>query len=249
MSSLHSILFVIHILSGAGALVLFWIPMLSKKGQLNHTTYGRYYASAMYAVAGSGALMAIMVIALPMAIKGNMIVASNNPAQVIENIRIFWAFLLYLSLLSFVTTRHGLAVLRVKQARQPLRHWSYIFPLWALLLGGIACLATGVALGRHLHTVFGVLGVFLSISLIRYSTRDEVKKHQWVLEHIGAMIGSGIGAYTAFIAFGGRVFFAEMGQWQIAFWIAPGVIGGIAANVITRRYAKRLGICKTLDAA
>ena len=50
------------------------------------------------------------------------------------------------------------------------------------------------------------------------------------------MIGSGIGAYTAFLAFGGRVMFSDMGQYQILFWVAPGIIGGTAISLLVRKY-------------
>ena len=41
---------------------------------------------------------------------------------------------------------------------------------------------------------------------------------------------------TAFLAFGGRVMFSEMGQYQILFWIAPGIIGGSAISLLVRKY-------------
>jgi hypothetical protein len=39
-----------------------------------------------------------------------------------------------------------------------------------------------------------------------------------------------------FLAFGGRVMFSEMGQYQILFWIAPGVIGGTAISLLAGKY-------------
>ncbi|WP_100656038.1 hypothetical protein [Alteromonas flava] len=242
MSGIHSILFVIHILTGTAALILFWIPMCSKKGQLNHVTYGRFYVNTMYAVAASGALMAIMVLVAPMTIKADIILNARDPAAAITSIRIFWSFLLYLSLLSFVTTRHGVAVLKVRQNRELLRRWHYLLPLVALVIVGTVFAITGFIGSRHLHTLFGFFGCVLGYGLLRYCLKTQLNKGEWVLEHIGTIIGSAIGAYTAFLAFGGRVIFAELGQWQLAFWIAPGVIGGIAANMITKKYAVKLGL-------
>lgn len=242
MTSIHSILFAIHILVGSAALVLFWIPVFSKKGQLNHVNFGRYYRTTMYAVAGSGAIMAIMVLLMPAVIKAQHFNGSANPEQVVFTLRLFWGFLLYLSLLSFVSTRHGMSVLAVKSDIAKLRVWRYQLPLWLLLIGGIGFVAAGTIYERTLHMVFGVLGILVAIGMLRYSFLKEVKNGQWVVEHLGAMIGSGIGAYTAFLAFGGRSLFADLGNWQLVFWIAPGVIGGIAANVIARNYAKKLGL-------
>jgi hypothetical protein len=67
----------------------------------------------------------------------------------------------------------------------------------------------------------------------------ELKHKQWVIEHLGAMIGSGIGAYTAFFAFGGRQLFENLGNVQIIFWVAPGVIGSIAITILSRNYTTK----------
>lgn len=245
MTSIHSILFAIHILVGSAALVLFWIPIVSKKGQLNHVNFGRYYRTTMYVVAGSGAIMAIMVLLMPAVIKAQHFSGNADPEQVVFTLRLFWGFLLYLSLLSFVTTRHGMAVLAVKSDIVKLRVWHYQLPLWLLLIGGVGFIAAGAMYERTLHLVFGILGILVSVGMLRYSFSKTVKNGQWVVEHLGAMIGSGIGAYTAFLAFGGRSVFADLGSWQLIFWIAPGVIGGIAANIVARNYAKKLGLFNT----
>ena len=244
MNALHSVLFIIHVLVGSAALVLFWIPMMSKKGHLNHVSYGRHYKTAMYSVAASGAAMALLVVAWPMVIKGDAIMAANDPERALFNVRLFSAFLFYLSILSFTTTRHGVTVLQVKGRRREMQSPQYLLPIVLLLIGGVACVYVGIQFQRTLLTVFGILGLLISSSMLRYCLKPSVKRNEWIVEHIGAMIGSGIGAYTAFIAFGGRTLFTGLGAWQMVFWIAPGLIGGMAANLIARRYAKQLGLAK-----
>jgi len=61
--------------------------------------------------------------------------------------------------------------------------------------------------------------------------------------HLNGMIGSGIGAYTAFFAFGGRSLLGELlpGQWQVIPWVLPTVIGVIAASRVSRRWLGRRG--------
>jgi hypothetical protein len=66
MSTLHSFTFVLHIIFGSMALILFWLPLASKKGSLDHIKFGRYYAKVMYVVAASGAVMAMLVIYSPL---------------------------------------------------------------------------------------------------------------------------------------------------------------------------------------
>ncbi|TDF35707.1 hypothetical protein EYS14_20110 [Alteromonadaceae bacterium M269] len=238
MTYIHSILLFLHILLGGAALVLFWVPFYTQKGQLNHRKFGAYYKNAMYAVAASGALMSIMVLSAPLAIKGHLANADSDPEKVAHTVRLFWAFLLYLSLLSFTTTRHAIAVLRARSQLTLLKAPSYILPIVLLAVLGPALAYLGYSNNQTLHMVFGVLGFIVGVNMLKYCFKKELAQREWILEHIGAMIGSGIGAYTAFLAFGGRVLFSDLGQWQIAFWVAPGVIGSVASYVMTKKYSK-----------
>jgi len=237
MTYLHSFLFIAHILLGSAALLLFWVPMYTAKGQLNHKKFGRWYKNTMYGVAATGAIMAIIVLAIPLVIKHQY--ANHENAQAIAtNIRFFWVFLLYLALLSFTTTKHGEWVLKVKERREHLRTWQYVTPLVLLFVGGFAFIGMGLLRGQTLHTVFGILGVLVGFSMLRYVFAKHLGARQYILEHIGSMIGSGIGAYTAFVAFGGRQLIESAGQYQLLLWIAPGVIGSILSYILCKKYGK-----------
>ena len=245
MTYLHSTLFFVHILFGTAALILFWVPICTKKGQLNHKKFGRAYRNIMYAVAGSGSAMAIIVIAIPLVIKPQLANA-ENVEQAVENIRYFWLFLLYLALLSFTTTRHGDAVLKAGNDRSILRRFSYVTPLFMLAIGGVVFIVIGSQLGQTLHLLFGILGCVVGTSMLRYVFKNQIAKGAYLLEHIGSMIGSGIGAYTAFLAFGGRHILEGIGGFQIIFWIAPGVLGSIFSFYLTRKYRKIFQIEKNV---
>lgn len=246
MTYFHSTLFFAHILFGTAALILFWVPICTKKGQLNHKKFGRAYRNVMYAVAGSGSAMAIIVIAMPLVIKPQLANAENIE-QAVENIRYFWLFLLYLGLLSFTTTRHGDAVLKAGNDRSTLRRLSYVTPLFMLAIGGIGFIFFGSLLGQTLHLLFGILGCVVGFSMLRYVFKKEVSKGAYLLEHIGSMIGSGIGAYTAFLAFGGRHLLEGIGSYQLIFWIAPGVLGSILSFYLTRKYRKVFQVAKSVS--
>jgi positive regulator of sigma E activity len=227
-----------HIVAGGMAIVLFWVPLYVEKGKLNHRRFGTYYKNAMYSVALSGAIMSVMVLAAPLAIKGHLAGADADPEKVVKMVRTFWAFLLYLSLLSYVTTRHAVTVLTAKGQIKRLRSPLYISPIALLAAFGPALAYLGVQQEQTLHIIFGILGTVVGVSTLRYCYKKTIARHEWVIEHLSAMIGSGIGAYTAFLAFGGRVLFSGLGQWQIVFWIAPGVIGMIASYLMTQKYSK-----------
>jgi len=241
MTHIHSVLLILHIILGSLAIIIFWVPMFTKKGQLNHVKYGNYYTKIMYGVAASGAIMAIMVIAAPLAIK-QQYASHEHAAQIATNLRVFWSFLLYLALLSYTSTRQGFAVLQAKENRQSLRTITHAGPIALLFVGGIVLTSIGIAHSNTLHIVFGLLGTAVALGSLKYIFAKSVSRKQYIIEHIGNMLGSAIGAYTAFISFGGRHLLEGAGDYQIVFWIAPGVIGGFATFILTKKYCRVFGI-------
>jgi uncharacterized membrane protein len=240
MNTIHSLLFVIHIIFGSMALILFWVPIVTKKGGLDHRKFGRHYANTMYAVAASGALMALMVIFAPLVIKHQLVNENTDTKQFVLNLRIFWSFLLYLSLLTFVNVRHGILVLKNKKQHSNMRQWPHLFSIGLLLVGGLLLFSLGITYSNTLHIIFGVLGTVLAIQSSRFCLAKSVPVNRWLVEHIGSSIGSGIGAYTAFMSFGDRSMFGNIGKWQFVFWVAPGVIGAIASARMSRKYKNGL---------
>jgi hypothetical protein len=247
MSTIHSILLFIHIIVGSMALLLFWVPIVTKKGGLDHRKFGRHYANTMYAVAASGALMALMVIFAPLMIKHQFVNENTNTEQLALKLRVFWSFLLYLSLLTFVNVRHGILVLKNKTQHTHMRQWPHLVSIALLLAGGIMLLSVGIIYSNTLHIVFGLLGAVLAFQTGRFCLTNSVSANRWLVEHLSAFIGSGIGAYTAFLAFGGRSMFGELGQWQIVFWIAPGVIGAMASARMSRKYKNGLMVISKIN--
>ncbi len=240
MSTIHNLFFMSHILVGSMALLLFWAPLVTKKGSIDHIKFGRYYGNIMYLVAFTGAVMALMVIYDPMAIKGEMFRPGSDRERFTGTIRVFWGFLLFLSLLTYVSVRQGFAVLKHKGNIAELRKPLHVIPLVALVVGGVFMLVLGIQASRILHIIFGILGAIIGTGMLRFCFKKHIDAGQWVSEHLSAMIGSGIGAYTAFLAFGGRQLFENIGSFQIIFWIAPGVIGSIAITLLSRKYDQNI---------
>ena len=64
----------------------------------------------------------------------------------------------------------------------------------------------------------------IGVSNLVYIYRKSVSPTVWLREHLGAYLGSGIGAYTAFIVFGGNSLLHASGWVQTALG-SLGVIG------------------------
>ena len=61
---IHELAFYVHITAGCAGLILFWVPMLSRKGSPRHKQIGRWFARIMYTVAASGLIMASLDLTL-----------------------------------------------------------------------------------------------------------------------------------------------------------------------------------------
>jgi len=238
MLMLHSLLLKLHIALGVIALLLFWLPMLSRKGSAVHRSSGRYYGYIMKAVALSGLVMTAMVWLDPIATKGAGLMVDGKISQgKLDFLMLINLFLFLLSLLTWVTIRHATGSLLCKQNRDPLKHWIYQAPVWLLALIAPYAAWQGFAFNMPLVIVFSVLSIVSCVGILNYLHTKTVTANRWLIEHASAMIGSGIAAYTAFFAFGGRTLFAELltGHWMMLPWLLPSLIGVPASIWFKRR--------------
>ena len=241
MNSLHSFLVTSHIVVGAAALVLFWIPVLAKKGSPLHVGAGKAYTTSMYVVSITAFVASIMVLVDPIGIRRpESTLDAEAAAQLAASFRISSLFLLMLSVLVFASVHHGLMALRERRVPGILKTPWHRAMIVSLGLLGIVVAIIGVRSGAVLLMIFGAISMFASFGMFRESIPERLDGKQRLIAHLGGLIGSGIGAYTAFFAFGGSRFLAELlpGQWQVVSWIIAPVIGTIAINVLSRRYRK-----------
>ncbi|GAB3286124.1 hypothetical protein [Parahaliea aestuarii] len=236
MSTLHSSLLFVHVALGAAAVVLFWGPLVTARGGYWHQRTGRWYVSCMVGVSLSGAVMSALALAWPQQWLGG----APDVAQLAQA-RDTYLFLGYLSLLTFTTVSHGVVVLRAREQRQQLRRWRVLCWPTLLVLAGVAQLVRFLAAGGLLPGIFGALGIFLGLPMLLYCLRASVPLGEWRLEHLGAMLGSGIAAYTAFLVFGAQALFEVRGGLAMSVWFAPGLVGGLAIALLRRRHRRRRG--------
>lgn len=241
MSLVHSTLLYLHILIGTLCLLLFWLPVISKKGSKLHNKSGRCYYYSMLFIAGSGIIMSTLVLIDPIAVYAS---ANPLPADKVEHFvrtrRHFSSFLLLLSLLTWVTVRHAYSVLQVKANLQQLKTSQYQLPVVMLLLGGIYMLWFGWQSRTPLFMIFSVVAIFTAVNIWRYSWQKQLAERQWIIEHFSSMISSGIALYTAFFAAGGRRILADVlvGHWQIVSWVIAPLLG-VSAIILFKKHFER----------
>ena len=239
---IHQFAFYLHIIAGSLAMIVFWLPMLAKKGSANHVKYGHYFVNGMYAVSISGFIMTVLVLIDPIGVRApdrNLsIEAATNLAY---QSRLFAGFLLMLSILVFNSVRHSVLVLRAKADRELLRTPLHIGLFLVLGLVGLIMGYIGTVQGVVLFQIFAGLCIVNAIGTIRYIFKAEVKKREWIIAHLGSILGAGIGAYTAFFVFGGSRLFSHFvsSNGQVFLWVFPGIVGTIGSIYLTKKYRRQ----------
>ena len=242
MFMIHQLSFYLHIAIGSCALLIFWIPVFTRKGNLDHKRFGRYFAMAMYAVSISGFIMASADLLNPIATHASGETLAPDVAERISNeVRSFALFLLSLSVLVLTNTRQGWLSILHKADRTQLRSPLHTCLCVSLLLVGTVLLIAGLRSGSVLFIVFAILQILTSVNCLRYNFKQELKPKEWWSQHLRNLIGSGIGAYTAFMVFGGRRLFEALfadafDDVSIVLWVTPGVLGAIAIAYLSRHY-------------
>ena len=239
MHTIHSLLIDAHIAIGSIALILFWVPVFAKKGSRVHVKFGKVYVSAMYAVVVTAFVASVLVLIDPIAAEPpgrDLDIEASQRFR--ERARNFSLFLLMLSVLVFTSLRHGILALRARVDSDALSRPVHRATIGLLLLLGVGVGLIGIRAGLILLMVFSGISIAGAIGMFRDTRANMRKRNERIAAHLNALIGTGIGAYTAFFAFGGSRFFAELlpGQWQVIPWVLPSVIGTIAIRRLVKRY-------------
>ncbi|WP_105169906.1 hypothetical protein [Pseudoalteromonas sp. T1lg23B] len=244
MEYIHKFAVYTHIILGSLALVLFWVPIMTNKGSHMHNRFGRYYNLAMYGTSFLGVLACILVLADPLSAKPRDFADIQQQVNYIQQSRIFALFLLMLSLLVLASIYHGERVLKVKGNTNLLRTPLHLSLLILLLVVAALSLLMGIQFSQTLLVVFAGVSLLVGTKMLRYIVQSEVAPRAWVIEHMGAMLGSGIGVYTAFSAVGGRHVFSYILGEQAVFlsWIMPSVIGVVAISWGRRYYTAKFKV-------
>jgi len=207
----------IHVAAGLAALILFWVPALTKKGSAVHRRAGRWYTAAMAFITVTGFVLAAF-----------FLTGERWHAGL---------FLLFLGVITGTSLWNGWRVLRVK--RNPAGYLTRAHIAVALLnvIGGLALIAFGISVKAPLFYAFGPVGLIIGGGMLSLARRSPDDPKYWLYEHFTGMIGSGIASHVAFLAFGGRQLFNwSQGGYGLLLWITPVVVGTAAIAALNFYY-------------
>ncbi len=239
-TDLYGSLVAAHAGFGLLGLAAAFVPLVARKGQGLHRRAGWVFVVAMSGAALSGAIIAGLWMAAPLAmVSFDAPISAERASELAAARRLFAALLLYLALLVFSAPWHGVRALRARRrGAVPLggRALDRALPA-ALLIGGVALVVLGVSSGAIVHIAFGAFGAFGGYQDLRFMTRPPARR-ALVVRHLEAMLGGVIAGVTAFLVFGAQRWLGEVVPSSLMFvpWLAPTALGSIVIVAYRRRF-------------
>lgn len=217
VATIFKALIIGHVLAGAAALVTFWVPVLSRKGGAAHRRWGRAFIRALCAAAILAIAMAIM----------NLTVSSDRHPTLADRDAfqgLFGWMMLYLGVLTLGLAQYGRAAARSGGTARVAATKLNLSVQALVALAAIICAFEGVRLGQPLMVVLAGLGLGSSVTFVVAMLRDPADRQSHIREHLKAMVGAGIAAYTAFLSVGLLQIMPEQ-VFNPLIWAIPSVIG------------------------
>ena len=232
MSGTHLLLRIIHVAFGTAVLLLFWIPISTRKGGRNHRRSGSRYVWAGRIVVASAVVSCVWALVDPTERIGSGDLNRDREGAVTHG-RYFFGLLGALALIALAEMERGVFVLRSaadRSARMWLTTVATVTGVGAVGLGawGLATVTTGIVWHGLVRIGVAALGLDVARRTLDVSRSTTPARHQRHIAHADAMLGSAGAFYTAFAAFGfARLFDNEvLGGGPVAFvpWIVPSVV-------------------------
>jgi hypothetical protein len=260
LDTIHRVMRSLHIAIGGLGVILFWIPVFSKKGGRIHIFTGRLFAWCAYFVGTTGLIGSVWGLSNPASFFGDPAKNQIDPRSlpyVMEKARFLFSITGFLALAVLAGTYFGVRVVRTRRDHRQFRNWllvslESILGLWCigLVAFGVYSLINCYA-GRHLlpasaagrywiPVALGAWGSYTVYDELKYIFRPRPTPMAWWYRHMESMLGAGIAFHTAFLVFAlPRIVGLDLkGAWQLLPWLLPSALG-IPAIVVWVRYYER----------
>ena len=218
METLHEVARWAHIGVGVLALTSLWTAGFARKGGRLHRRAGSIYVWAMTVVLVTAGVLTLTTLA-----RGQWIGA---------------VFLAYLLTITGTALWMGRRALNFKgDARGYTRGPFVVIGILNIVAAGGA-VAVGIIAEQMFIVGLSSIGFLIGFGAISMWRRPPDHPRFWLKEHIGGMIGGGIATHIAFASIGLRQLFPGMETSVITIWpwLAPLIIGFVAAGLAERRY-------------
>jgi hypothetical protein len=217
MVHLFHVFVALHIIGGATGLVVFWVPVLGRKGGDTHKRWGRYFAWSMIWTGIAATGMGLCSLIAPLETHPKL-----TDAALIRGL--FGWMMLYLAILTVGLAWHGLTTIRNKTNHSANRHWLNVSLQVVTIIAALNCAFQGWLIGQTL--MIGVAGVGLASAAVYlyFIFSPKPPRGEFIMQHMQALLGAGISVYTAFLAFG-AVRLMPSQAFNTTLWAIPTIVG------------------------
>ncbi len=213
----------LHILAGAPGLLGFWVPVLTRKGSPVHRGWGRMFTIAMLVAATCATGMSALTLYDPTGTHPHLThhAQFSDPALVRG---IFGWMMLYLAILTINLAWYGWHCVLNRSDHARNRGPVNMTLQGLLTIAAVTCAWQGVVIGQPMMIGLSLVGFATVGTNLWFILNPRPAPSDWLLEHIKAIVGTGISVYTAFLAFGAVRFVPEIALAP-ALWAVPLVTG------------------------
>lgn len=213
-----------HIVTGATGAIAFWVPVVGRKGGVNHRKWGKVFCVALLATGGLALCMATLTLLDPIGTHPHL--EGRFDTGFIRGM--FGWMMLHTAILTINLTWYGWLLVR-NRSRQELNRTPLNLALQPLvILAAIACAVDGWIIGQPLMMGIAVVGVATGLTNLWFLAKPRPTREDWLKEHVKALVGAGISVYTAFLAFGSVRVFPELalhpGMWSVPLIVGLAII-------------------------
>ncbi len=187
----------VHVATGAIGLVLFWIPVVGRKGGAAHRKAGFAFSYLMYVTASMAVGMSITTLLAPVATHPHLV--DRDPEWIRS---IFGWLMVYLAILTVSLVRHGLQAVANRRDHAANRARGDVALQLLVVLAAAHTAWRGWRVDLPLLMGMSVVGFASAGTNLWFMFRAAPPRYQYQVEHFKALVGAGISVYTAFLAFG-----------------------------------------------
>lgn len=232
--TLFGVLIASHVVTGSIGLAAFWVPVVARKGGVNHRTWGRVFTISMLATGFAAVGISVCTILDPVGLHPQ-ITPDIGDEQMIRGI--FGWMMLGLATLTINLTWYGWLCIRSRNRHEDNLEWRNLSLQYLLIAAALNCAWQAHATQQPLLLGMTAIGLATAGTNLRYLYKPKRSAHEWQKEHIKGLIGTGISVYTAFLAFGAVRTFPQLALHP-GLWAVP-LLVGLALIIRHRRDVER----------
>lgn len=209
-----------HIVAGATGAVAFWIPVIGRKGSVNHRKWGRVFTRTILFTGCLAVLMSLFTLANPMGVHPHLV--GRFDSGFVRGI--FGWMMLHNAILTINLAWYGWLCVINRRNVAANRTWLNIGLQYTVMIAAVVCAWEGAQINQPLMMAIAAVGMATGITNLVFLYARNPSPVDWLKEHVKALVGAGISVYTAFLAFG-AVRLAPSLALQPAMWAVPLSVG------------------------